>query len=281
MTVSRPGATVDVTLVLPVPRRADAVGLCVTQAIDAMKKGGLDGEVVVVDNGSTDGSAEVATAAGARVIHEQRRGYGRALRTGFEQARGEVVVMADADGTYDLAADPRDHPAGAGGRDGPPPRDPARRGDERDDAVPAPVPRHPGDHVPDVPRRRPEADQGQPDRVPGLPPGPDARPGSRRHRHGAGVGDADQVGAGGPSHRQHRRRLQPPDRGVEARHLVGRMAPPEADPPAGTGHHPDRSGSDARGPRSAGAAHRLHPALRDSRSARPGGSPCSSRASPS
>ena len=106
MTVSRPGAAVDVTVVLPCLNERDAVGLCVAQAIDAMKKAGLDNEVVVVDNGSTDGSAEVAAAAGARVIHEQRRGYGRALRTGFEQARGEVVVMADADGTYDLALIP-------------------------------------------------------------------------------------------------------------------------------------------------------------------------------
>jgi hypothetical protein len=106
VTASRPDGAVDVTVVLPCLDERDAVGLCVTQAIDAMKKGGLDGEVVVVDNGSTDGSDEVATAAGARVVNEHRRGYGRALRTGFEQARGEVVVMADADGTYDLALIP-------------------------------------------------------------------------------------------------------------------------------------------------------------------------------
>ena len=71
-----------------------------------MKAGAIDGEVLVVDNGSTDGSAEVAEAAGARVIHESGRGYGRALRTGFEHAEGEVVVMADADGTYDLSKIP-------------------------------------------------------------------------------------------------------------------------------------------------------------------------------
>jgi Glycosyl transferase family 2 len=96
----------DVSVVLPCLNECEAVGLCVTQARDALMAAGLDGEVVVVDNGSTDGSREVAAAAGAQVIEESRRGYGRALRTGFEQARGDVLVMADADGTYDLAMIP-------------------------------------------------------------------------------------------------------------------------------------------------------------------------------
>ena len=104
--MSPSGGAVEVTVVLPCLNERDAVGLCVAEAIQAMKGASIDGEVLVVDNGSTDGSADVATAAGARVIHETRRGYGRALRTGFEQARGEVVVMADADGTYDLAKIP-------------------------------------------------------------------------------------------------------------------------------------------------------------------------------
>ncbi len=100
------GGGIEVTVVFPCLNEHEAVGLCVTQALEAMGSAGIAGEVVVVDNGSTDGSAEVAAAAGARVICEPRRGYGRALRTGFEQAHGEVVVMADADGTYDLSKVP-------------------------------------------------------------------------------------------------------------------------------------------------------------------------------
>jgi glycosyltransferase involved in cell wall biosynthesis len=92
-----------VAVVLPCLNERDAVGLCVRQARDALAAGGLDGEVIVVDNRSTDGSAEVAAAAGARVITEPCRGYGRALRTGFERTDADVVVMADADGTYDLS----------------------------------------------------------------------------------------------------------------------------------------------------------------------------------
>jgi glycosyltransferase involved in cell wall biosynthesis len=88
--------------VLPCLNERDAVGACVTEALTALSDAGIDGEVVVVDNGSSDGSPEVAAAAGARLVRERRRGYGRALRTGFELAAGEVIVMADADGTYDL-----------------------------------------------------------------------------------------------------------------------------------------------------------------------------------
>ncbi|MGH9031300.1 MAG: glycosyltransferase family 2 protein [Acidimicrobiia bacterium] len=97
-----PISTGSVSVVLPCLDEADSVGLCVKEAIETLAEAGLDGEVVVVDNGSSDGSPDVAAAAGARVVVERRRGYGSALRAGFAAARGDVIVMADADFTYDF-----------------------------------------------------------------------------------------------------------------------------------------------------------------------------------
>lgn len=97
-----PGAA-SVSVVLPCLDEAASVGKCVHRARRALDSAGLAGEVIVVDNGSTDGSDRIAVEAGARVLCEERRGYGSALLAGFAAARGEIVVMADADLTYDLA----------------------------------------------------------------------------------------------------------------------------------------------------------------------------------
>jgi glycosyltransferase involved in cell wall biosynthesis len=94
------------SVVIPCLNEEDSVTLCVREALEAMSSHGIDGEVVVVDNGSTDDSKRLATQAGARVVNEARRGYGSALRTGIAAARGTVVVMADADNTYDLSRIP-------------------------------------------------------------------------------------------------------------------------------------------------------------------------------
>ena len=96
-------ADVTVSVVLPCLDEAESVGRCVTEARHALVAGGFVGEVVVVDNGSTDGSPAIARGAGARVVHESQRGYGSALRAGFAAAHGDIVVMADADLTYDFA----------------------------------------------------------------------------------------------------------------------------------------------------------------------------------
>jgi glycosyltransferase involved in cell wall biosynthesis len=92
--------------VIPCLNEAGQIEECVTKALRTMKEQGIDGEVVVADNDSEDGSAEIARAAGARVIHEPRRGYGSAYLAGFSAARGKYIVMADADLTYDFAEIP-------------------------------------------------------------------------------------------------------------------------------------------------------------------------------
>jgi glycosyltransferase involved in cell wall biosynthesis len=91
-----------VSVVLPCLNEEESVGLCVKEALAALKSAGWSGEVVVVDNGCTDGSVAVALAAGAVVVQEEIRGYGAAIRCGIMHSRGEVVVMADADLTYPL-----------------------------------------------------------------------------------------------------------------------------------------------------------------------------------
>jgi len=92
-----------VSVVMPCLNEARAVGICVEKARRALAAMGVRGEVVVVDNGSSDGSPEIAARAGARVVHERRRGYGAAYLRGFQEARGRYVVMGDSDDSYDFS----------------------------------------------------------------------------------------------------------------------------------------------------------------------------------
>ena len=92
-----------VSIVMPCLNERETVEICVRKALGWLESSGTAGEVVVVDNGSTDGSAALASAAGARVVHEMIRGYGAALRRGFAEARGEWLVMGDCDDTYDFS----------------------------------------------------------------------------------------------------------------------------------------------------------------------------------
>lgn len=96
-----------VSVVIPCLNEAENIEQCVVAALGALERNGIPGEVVVADNASEDGSAELAEAAGARVVREPRRGYGSAYLAGFEAARGEYIVMGDADLTYDFNEIPR------------------------------------------------------------------------------------------------------------------------------------------------------------------------------
>jgi glycosyltransferase involved in cell wall biosynthesis len=96
-----------VSVVIPCLNEAESITTCVVAARAALDEGGYLGEVIVVDNGSTDGSGQLAEAAGATVITEPRRGYGNAYLAGLSAARGTYIVMLDADLTYDAAELPR------------------------------------------------------------------------------------------------------------------------------------------------------------------------------
>jgi len=104
-----PATTPDLELsvVIPCLNEARTIAVCIQRALDAMRQYGIAGEVVVSDNGSTDDSIRVATAAGARVVNCPTRGYGAAIAWGFRHARGRYFVMGDADQSYDFGLVPR------------------------------------------------------------------------------------------------------------------------------------------------------------------------------
>jgi glycosyltransferase involved in cell wall biosynthesis len=96
----------ELTVVMPCLNEADTLAACVRTALAAMKDAGIAGEVIVADNGSTDGSREIAAAEGAHVVSVPDRGYGAALMGGIAAARGTLIVMGDADESYDFGEIP-------------------------------------------------------------------------------------------------------------------------------------------------------------------------------
>ncbi|MEI7552884.1 MAG: glycosyltransferase family 2 protein [Verrucomicrobiota bacterium] len=93
----------DLTILMPCLNEAETIAGCTSEALRALQEQGIRGEVVIADNGSTDGSQEIATQLGARVVAVTEKGYGRALQGGVAAARGRYILMGDSDGSYDFS----------------------------------------------------------------------------------------------------------------------------------------------------------------------------------
>jgi len=94
---------VQVSVVMPCLNEQDTLEECIQKALKAFKDHNIRGEVVISDNGSTDNSIQIARAAGARVVHQPKKGYGNAYHKGIEQAKGKYIIIGDSDNTYDFS----------------------------------------------------------------------------------------------------------------------------------------------------------------------------------
>jgi glycosyltransferase involved in cell wall biosynthesis len=102
----RPDEVPDVSVILPALNEEKTIGSCVSKIQEVFREQGIRGEIIVSDS-STDSTPEIAARAGARVIHPPHAGYGNAYLAAFKEARGKIVIMGDADDTYDFADIPR------------------------------------------------------------------------------------------------------------------------------------------------------------------------------
>jgi glycosyltransferase involved in cell wall biosynthesis len=107
VTDTLPERPVELTIVMPCLNEAETLAVCVDKALKALHDNGIDGEVVIADNGSTDGSQSIAVEHGARLVPVPVRGYGAALNAGILAARGKYVLMGDADDSYEFGHVPR------------------------------------------------------------------------------------------------------------------------------------------------------------------------------
>jgi glycosyltransferase involved in cell wall biosynthesis len=94
---------IELTILMPCLNEAETLGVCIEKAQGFLERSGIKGEVLVADNGSTDGSRQIAQEAGARLVDVPQKGYGAALAGGIAAARGRYVIMGDADDSYDFA----------------------------------------------------------------------------------------------------------------------------------------------------------------------------------
>jgi hypothetical protein len=100
-------ASVELSVVMPCLNEADTLATCIRKVLTVFAETGVDGEIIVADNGSEDGSIAIAESLGARVVHVAERGYGSALMGGIAEARGRFVLMGDADDSYDFLEIPK------------------------------------------------------------------------------------------------------------------------------------------------------------------------------
>src|SRR5689334_6681061 len=100
---SPPTEACELTILMPCLNEAETLVTCIDKARSFLERHGVVGEVVIADNGSTDGSQELARSHGARVVDVPTRGYGAALHAGSLAARGRFVIMGDSDDSYDFA----------------------------------------------------------------------------------------------------------------------------------------------------------------------------------
>ena len=91
----------ELTCLMPCLNESKTLAKCIEQAQESIKNLGVSGEILIADNGSTDGSIEIAKSLNVRVINVQQKGYGSALISGIESASGKFIIMGDADGTYE------------------------------------------------------------------------------------------------------------------------------------------------------------------------------------
>ncbi len=93
----------ELTILMPCLNEAETLETCIVKALDYLKRSGVDGEVLIADNGSTDGSQDIAKRLGARVVDVPVKGYGAALGAGIDAAKGRYVIMGDSDDSYDFS----------------------------------------------------------------------------------------------------------------------------------------------------------------------------------
>jgi glycosyltransferase involved in cell wall biosynthesis len=94
---------VELTILMPCLNEAETLGKCIKKSLAFIERENIVGEVLISDNGSTDGSQEIAVTYGARLVHAEKKGYGAALQTGIESAKGTYIIMGDADESYDFS----------------------------------------------------------------------------------------------------------------------------------------------------------------------------------